>query len=239
MRLLVTPHGMLAVFSLQLYAASLSTPASPAEAHQTAAPVTLPPPCCACRSAWIRLSCPFNCCCAHNSPAPAGGTTINFQPNTVPTPERCVKDTGELYGDRGNGRTFGWSCDLTADSRDRNTAATDRMDTLMIPDLETTCSDTKWEMSLPNGRYRVRAYFCDTQNVATVTGCSIEGEAVALTIDAVCTNLRDALWTVDVDVNDDRLTFAGEHSNSCGLINSLEILYIGAQAPRRLRRLCA
>jgi|EP01043_Picozoa_sp_COSAG02_P038249 hypothetical protein len=51
---------------------------------------------------------------------------INFQPPTVAAPPGYLADSGALFGDRGNGLSYGWSCDFEAagDYRDRGGTGT-------------------------------------------------------------------------------------------------------------------
>ena len=61
-----------------------------------------------------------------NTGNPGDPIAINFQPPTMAVPEGYIKDSGALFGDRGNGYRYGWSCDLEAlgDYRDRDGAST-------------------------------------------------------------------------------------------------------------------
>src|SRR5687767_8879114 len=45
---------------------------------------------------------------------------VNFQPAASPTPAGYVADAGLVYGDRGNGFSYGWDAVNTAGLRDRN-----------------------------------------------------------------------------------------------------------------------
>ena len=50
----------------------------------------------------------------------AGDTyLLNFQPTAAPIPTRYLADTGQVFGSRGNGLSYGWSSDHTDQSRDR------------------------------------------------------------------------------------------------------------------------
>ena len=57
---------------------------------------------------------------------------INFQPSSAPVPAGYLADGGLVYAARGNGQTYGWNADNTAQTRDRNAAnsADQRYDTL-------------------------------------------------------------------------------------------------------------
>lgn len=63
---------------------------------------------------------------------------INFQPDGVDAPAGYAVDSGSAYGDRGNGFTYGWSCDHTANTRDRD-AVGSRFST-MVRARSTHCS---------------------------------------------------------------------------------------------------
>ena len=53
----------------------------------------------------------------------AGDTyLINFQPAGAPIPTRYAADTGEVFGLRSNGWSYGWSSDHTTVARDREAA---------------------------------------------------------------------------------------------------------------------
>ena len=73
----------------------------------------------------------------------------------MPVPAGYYKDSGALFGDRGNGYMYGWSCDLEAlgDYRDRDNAHT-RESSLIIPDRSQNCATETWNIEVPNGDYR-------------------------------------------------------------------------------------
>src|SRR4051812_22895899 len=50
---------------------------------------------------------------------------VNFQPAGVPVPSGYVADTGAVYGSRGNGLTYGWNADNSANTRDRDDSSSD------------------------------------------------------------------------------------------------------------------
>ena len=88
---------------------------------------------------------------------------INFQPEsavaTVPT--GWLKDTGAVYADRGNGQSYGWSCDLSADTRERRVSSDPLFDTFIIPDRSDICASTYWSIALAPGTYLVEIGFGD------------------------------------------------------------------------------
>ena len=61
-----------------------------------------------------------------------GGTFdvhVNFQPAASAVPSGYLADSGLVYGDRGNGFTYGWDAANTTSTRDRNVLADQRYDT--------------------------------------------------------------------------------------------------------------
>ncbi len=81
---------------------------------------------------------------------------VNFQLDSSITPNRYLPDGGEVYADRGNGFSYGWSSDHTDVSRDREAVLDQRLDTLLHFKIGQT-----WEFSLPNGTYEVTASIGD------------------------------------------------------------------------------
>src|SRR5690348_10778667 len=61
---------------------------------------------------------------------------VNFQPATptAPAPAGFVVDSGQAFGNRGNGYSYGWSGDNTANIRERPStgSADNRYDTLAM-----------------------------------------------------------------------------------------------------------
>ncbi len=109
----------------------------------------------------------------------AGDTfLINFQLVGAPTPAHYLPDTGQVFGDRGGGLSYGWSSDHTDVSRDRGVNADQRLDTLIH-----FHQNQSWELALPNGLYEVTVEIGDPSNPSSYT-LNVEGanywNAVAL-----------------------------------------------------------
>src|SRR5689334_19631369 len=79
---------------------------------------------------------------------------INFQKATPAAPAGYFIDSGQVFGDRGNGLAYGWDADNTASARDRNNSLSpnQRYDTLTHMQLYGTRT---WEIAVPNGSYTV------------------------------------------------------------------------------------
>jgi hypothetical protein len=129
----------------------------------------------------------------------AGDTyLVNFQLAGAPVPTRYMADTGQVFGLRSNGQTYGWSADHTDQSRDRNLVPDQRLDTLIHFEV-----GQNWEFQLANGVYGVTVSIGDAEHPSTHT-LNVEGvnywNAIALTPG----DFRQ--MTQQVTVSDGRLT---------------------------------
>jgi len=139
---------------------------------------------------------------------------INFQLGSAETPDGYLADSGQVFGDRNHGWSYGWSTDHTEMGRDRNKNADQRLDTLIG-----IKNGRSWEIDLGNGVYEVSASIGDAEFTGTHT-LNIEGVSYfsARSLAANEFGFRKALVTV----SDGRLTIdAG--SSSATRINYLEI----------------
>ena len=153
---------------------------------------------------------------------------INFQPDGAPVPAGYVSDYGYVYGDRGNGYTYGWNVDATRGVRDRNhsNSPDQRYDTL---NHMQSFGDVLWEIAVPTGTYSVRIVAGDPAYYDSVYKINVEG---VLAIDG--TPSSSAPWLEGmgtVAVNDGRLTV----SNATGAINNkiafIEITSVTGNVP--------
>ena len=146
---------------------------------------------------------------------PATSIRINFQPASAPVPAGYLVDGGLAFAARGNGQTYGWNADNTAQTRDRNAAnsADQRYDTLTH--LQKPASpDAVWEIAVPNGTYVVRLVSGDASNFDSVFRTTVEG--VQTVSGTPTTTTRWIEGTSTVTVTDGRLTIrsgAGASNN--------------------------
>ena len=85
----------------------------------------------------------------------APATRINFQnPEAVP-PTGYVPDFGLVFGDRGNGLTYGWDSDRSDKGRERAAIDDQRYDTLMHLHMLSDDPGGVWELEVPNASYLV------------------------------------------------------------------------------------
>jgi glucose/arabinose dehydrogenase len=139
--------------------------------------------------------------------ASAAGTPIriNFQPGSAPVPSGYLSDAGLVFGNRGNGQTYGWNADNTAPTRDRNApnSPDQRYDTLTHLQKEGN-SDAIWEMAVSNGTYQVRLVAGDAAYYDSLFRLSVEG-VLALSGTPTSAN-RWVEGTATVSVTDGRIT---------------------------------
>jgi glucose/arabinose dehydrogenase len=129
----------------------------------------------------------------------AGDTyLINFTFDEAAPVTRYLKDSGAVYGDRGDGLSYGWSVSHTDVSRERNVNPDQRLDTLIHFHAGAT-----WEFGLPNGKYDVTVAIGDPGASSAYT-LNVEGvnywNGLNLAADTFATK------TMTVTVSDGRLT---------------------------------
>jgi regulation of enolase protein 1 (concanavalin A-like superfamily) len=138
---------------------------------------------------------------------------INFQSATQGSrevPVGYLPDYGDLFGDRGNGFSYGWSVDKTSSSRDRDSGLSpdQRYDTLN--DLVHWQTGTGiWEIALPNSSYDVYIAGGDPSYDDQTNSYLIEGvEVIDPTPYPPGNPAEDKFdeFTVTVAVDDGRLT---------------------------------
>lgn len=144
----------------------------------------------------------------------AGELKINFQPCDMQTPDGYTKDCGESYADRGNGYSYGWACDLTPDSRDRDMVGTVES-SLMIPDRYQSinggvCDDDSWKIAVTNGEYVVTVLYSDPHYAGTSELCAVNG--ISASVDGlVVPKATPMTKSLDVTVTDGFITLSGSY----------------------------
>ncbi len=128
---------------------------------------------------------------------------INFQQAGAEVPEEYLPDYGEVFGDRGNGYSYGWSQNMTGQTRDRNNAAApdQRYDTL----IHFMGTGAVWEIALDPGIYRVFIVCGDPSYADSNNQIELEGELLAEDPDGL-----DSFdeFELRVIVSDGRLTWS-------------------------------
>ncbi|WP_027342709.1 HAF repeat-containing protein [Hamadaea tsunoensis] len=139
--------------------------------------------------------------------------SVNFQPAGSTVPTGYAKDTGAVYANRGNGLSYGWSVDNTANTRDRDAANSpdQRYDTLNHAARPTNANF--WELAVPNGTYVVHVAAGDPSNTDSVYRIAVEGTLAVSGTPTTANHWVEA--TVTVTVTDGRLTV----TNATGGVN--------------------
>lgn len=152
---------------------------------------------------------------------------INFQLAGAPVPTRYAEDSGDVFGVRPNGRSYGWSSDHTDVARDREIVADQRLDTLVHFHAQ-----QKWEIQLANGNYSVTVSIGDAQFDSTHT-LNVEGISFWNSLPLLAGQFRS--MTGQVTVSDGRLTLdQGAAIDKATRINYVQIIGLPAgpnQAP--------
>ncbi len=148
---------------------------------------------------------------------------VNFQPGNAPVPAGYHVDSGAVYGNQGNGYTYGWNADNTITSRDRNAANSpdQRYDTLLHLQKPTN-PNASWEVAVPNGTYSVRVLSGDPSYADSVYKLNVEG---VLTVNGTPTNATHWLeGTKTVTVSDGKLTISNAAGSTNNKISFVEIV---------------
>jgi regulation of enolase protein 1 (concanavalin A-like superfamily) len=134
---------------------------------------------------------------------------INFQSRTQGSrdvPQGYLPDYGDVFGDRGNGYSYGWSIDRTGATRDRDILSDQRYDTNNSLRLWGV-ADATWEIALPNGDYDVYIVGGDPGYMDQTESFVVEGVTITDPSPYPPGNNFDE-YSVGVTVNDGRLTIA-------------------------------
>ncbi len=101
---------------------------------------------------------------------------INFTADPATVPAGYVDDIGLAYAARGNGLTFGWNADNTANARDRDVPSSpdERYDTFLHLQKPSD-PNTYWTIAVPNGTYTVHLIAGDPSFVDSVFKTSVNG----------------------------------------------------------------
>ena len=138
---------------------------------------------------------------------------INFQPAAAPVPAGYVPDGGAVFGDRGNGLSYGWDLSTAAFARDRDSplAADQRYDTFIS--MQRDGGGSVWEIAVPNGNYTVHIAGGDAG--AYDSTYAINAEGILVVSGSPSSSVHWFEGTKTVSVTDGRLTV----SNGAGSFN--------------------
>lgn len=157
---------------------------------------------------------------------------VNFQDFTAETPEGYLPDFGDIFGDRGNGQSYGWDDDNTLHARNRNSALSldERHDTFNhMQKLDPLPAGSLWEILLPNGRYRVTAVAGDATAFDSVF--DLQAEGMTLLSATPTTDRRFVEGTAIVTVSDGRLSIGNGPTAANNKIAFIDIVALGNELP--------
>lgn len=181
------------------------------------------------------------------STAVANTTTtikISFQTKKSRTPDGFLADNGDVYGDRGNGLTYGWTPCNIGNARDYSLIESDTK----LATLNHFGREHIWEIAVPNGKYEV------TVSIGNIKyPDEIKGKLVLMAENVVVFENTEVngIWshvkpigqtyvsnTVEVVVNDGRLTLDPKDSANKNIhMNYIEIKPLSVPSPISLNSL--
>lgn len=139
---------------------------------------------------------------------------VNFQNSSAELFAGYLPDSGLTYGNRGNGFSYGWDVDNTANARQRNSASSFDVRYDTFNHMQKPGGGTTWEIAIPNGTYQVRVVAGDSDNFDSSFQLNVEG--LTLLNSPPTSNARWVEGIGIVTVNDGRLTV----SNGAGAANN-------------------
>ena len=154
------------------------------------------------------------------APVPGDDDRTDGHPRELPAlvracPAGYLADGGSVYGNRGNGQTYGWNADNSAQARDRNASSSPNQayDTFTHTQKSGN-ANAVWEIAVANGTYSVRVVAGDALYFDSVYRIAVEG---VLTVSGTPTSSnRWVEGTMTVTVSDGRLTL----TNGAGASNN-------------------
>jgi glucose/arabinose dehydrogenase len=151
---------------------------------------------------------------------------VNFQPlrarrAAVEVPPGYVADNGAIFADRGNGYAYGWAR-KNGGGRDRNHVSSpdQRYDTYL------PLRKRAWELSVPNGTYRVHVVSGDPRTFRGAFKANVEG--VPAIDGSPSTGQRWLEGWADVVVADGRLTISTAPRARKNKINFVDVIPLDA-----------
>jgi PKD repeat protein len=140
---------------------------------------------------------------------------VNFQPPEVFVPDGYLADTGEVFGDRGNGRSYGWNAPTTEPRYRNSTLPPDHRYATFNQMQAPVNPDASWELALPNGTYEVHLVAGDSTHTSGSI-YRIIAENVMVVNASQTTDFRWREGTANVTVSDGRLTL----TNGAGAVRN-------------------
>jgi hypothetical protein len=147
---------------------------------------------------------------------------INFQPASVPVPDGYQADYGFVFGDRGNGFSYGWDVDNSANTHVRHVNSDPRYDTLIY--MQKPNGGRVWEMAVPDGLYDIHLVSGDPSFVDSVYQVAVNG-VLATSGGINSAHPYQEAWR-QVTVTDGLLVLTNADGSQNNKINFIEINWI-------------
>ncbi len=157
-----------------------------------------------------------------NATTPAFNAFVNFAATTFATNyPGYMNDYGTVFADRGNGYSYGWDADNTANSRERNSGLSPdkRYDT--FNHIQKQVPARIWEIAVPSGFYRVRIVAGDPTAVDSLFQFNVESST-----SSSYSPLAPNYWgdfTVETYATDGRITITSSLIATNSKINFVDI----------------
>jgi len=101
---------------------------------------------------------------------------IRFTRTTTSDPANYVADTGKIYGNRGNGLTYGWNAANTANAITRNSSTSpNALYDSFLQMQAASDPNAYWGIAVPNGTYLVHLIAGDPNAISSVYGINVGG----------------------------------------------------------------
>jgi N-acetylneuraminic acid mutarotase len=149
---------------------------------------------------------------------------VNFQPAASPVPAGYVADAGAVYGDRGNGLSYGWDLSTATFARDRNLVPDQRWDT--NTSMQRAGGGSVWEIAVPNGNYTVHLVAGDALAYDSTYAINAEGSLVVS--GKPTSTVKWYEGTKTITVSDGRLTLTNAAGSANNKVCFIDIVGLGA-----------
>ena len=145
---------------------------------------------------------------------------VNFQPASAVVPIAYEADDGIVYGNRGNGYTYGWTQEATANGVDRDSVNSPEPRYYTFSQMQNGGSFT-WELAVPIGIYDVSGVMGDPDAFNGNYNLMVEG--VTVLNEAPTDGGRWLGWSTRVTVTDGKLTIS---SGASAVNNKIDFLTV-------------
>ncbi len=104
---------------------------------------------------------------------------VHFTSDAAEVPPGYVADTGHIFAGRGNGFTYGWNQDNTANMRDRDSSLSpDELHDGLAHMQKPSNPNASWKIALPDGTYSVHVLSGDPTAIDSVYKINVNGVRV-------------------------------------------------------------